>query len=842
MQSTASLQHSGESHAALEQIHYYLDGVAEGTGTSRSISALKLAEFCASTENGGNGRLLLRAKGGLTQCIKLMEELKLDENVQSYEHVYCMMTLLYFVTLDTENCEALCADAFVKLKQVLQYAASDRYRYKHVSSAKSAPDDGTRKRRALQKKKAVAHRSNDNQKDLTRQAEDLLRSEAIFQSTDVFPIVSLCDVVLGVLNNSFHTDHTSKYGVAQNKAGGNPSTQRSDGLLQERKLLLRDTGGLDAVAQIVETSYRAVGSERGASTQLLHGLRLIDQVSFMEPCNQDHLVLETNILSVILDLVQKNAKPNAPRRSFDLYLMAMRVLINLTHKNDIACTNIAAVHGTHLIVDVFLEFQASHVDDKLTFDTCLLTLSALVNCVEHNDTNRDDVGTYQNGSLLDTLVSYFRGRVASFQHILLEPDESATWNPEDVVLSGSVAMLLGCLMRQRPVNAARILSALPDGSPRLLLRVLVAFVGLHAQIGALSEEILESCIQVETELKALQGLSPESLEVDIRASISHLPVHSKKRREPVKREPLLKVAAPLEEKTPSVAYKFQSETPPASAFKFNSASSSAKSWDSPDSKSLRKRSSRSLAVNSSPASEKRPAKASQTWSDDSPRSKKTSSFSKATYTKRAKPSSSIVKQTVVQIEATARKETTDRTVGNMRLFTTLGNDHLKSSSLQPTFSRRSRPTPVMSSIEPTTEQDNSLATNAIANKELVQSNSEIKPEPTTEASAPPDQSLEETTETPSEEKPTLPKPALRERRQVLLTPVKALPPRSMSPRLKKYTRSRSPVTPNARKSTSSKVALVKSAKINMSRATNKQSRSRANAKSKKKLDVFSFDE
>ncbi|RHY53766.1 hypothetical protein DYB34_005185, partial [Aphanomyces astaci] len=665
MQSTASLQHSGESHAALEQIHYYLDGIDEGQGLSRSINALKLAEVCASkspaaaqppitTTESTNGRLLLRAKGGLAHCMQLVESLKLDHTANSYEHIYCMMTLLYFVTLDTENCEALTSKAFSKLLQVLQLASGTSWTLSHATADIVTPDGDAPKKRALLRKKSSSRRLGDGGTtsggSLVPQAEALLRTDDMFRSIKFMPVVTLTDVVLSVLNNAFHTDQTTQYGISNSKSNNSTPgpTPANAALLRSRKLLLRDSGGLDIVARVIDTSFSAADPHLpGASAHLLHGLRLLDQASFLERGTQDHLVLHTNVVTVLLRILSSSSSESTVVPN-ELPLMALRVLINLTHKNDIACTHVAAAHGTRVLVALFLhaasaisgedattlpdDIDVATTSDKSTFDMCLLTLSALVNCVEHNDTNRDDVARYDD-STLDKLTLYFVGRVASFEHILHHPDteSGATWNPEDVILSGSTAMLLGCVMRGRPIYAARILAALPDQSPKLLLRVLVAFVGLHAQIGALSEEILESCVEVETELKALLK-DEEGGATSIHTSV--VPTHGIVTMSQIAAVPGIprmkakmdeSLTAQLSINTPEIEFttpKYPTtyrgnDTPPASAFQLFVGGFATARSSSPGAASggRRKRTSRALGVDTPVESSNRVKK--PTWADES---------------------------------------------------------------------------------------------------------------------------------------------------------------------------------------------------------------------------------
>lgn len=75
---------------------------------------------------------------------------------------------------------------------------------------------------------------------------------------------------------------------------------------------------------------------------------------------------------------------------------------------------------------------------------------------------------------------------------------------EHLVLAAYTSLLLGCLMRDNPSNRAAILAALPNHSPRTLIRVLKAFLAFQKQVG---NRAADSNHKQETSLH-LTDLSP----------------------------------------------------------------------------------------------------------------------------------------------------------------------------------------------------------------------------------------------------------------------------------------------------------------------------------------------
>ncbi|KDO27397.1 hypothetical protein SPRG_06984 [Saprolegnia parasitica CBS 223.65] len=462
MQTTAHLQHHGGSTTAGEQVEYLLQGLEGGTDASCAASAYTLATMCSSHHprqatgpavNGAmTGRFLLRAQGGLTDCVRLIEILAPES--RDHALVYCMMGLLYFVTLDRENADAVTTPALRAVLHVLQL--DDAKHWTLVADATPSPTTVVtpRARMLVKKKKTTTKRASTTPRD---DMEALLRLEPSFRT---LPSLSLCEIVLGILYNTLLDKAESHFGVA-----AAPTATR---VVETRKQLLREEHGLDIIAR------------RGLSSV---SLRVLDQASYLDPLNQAYLVTHTAVLPTLFQglLIASPMADDAEQ-----YLCALRLVINLTHKNADACTIIANLHGARALTTTFCSLVSTSSD----FDLVLLLLSALINCVELDARNRADVWS-DSKHLVDHCMGFLT------QH--------GTVSAEDVVLRGSMALFLGCLVRDRPADANAVRQALPNQSFSLLLASLLAFAKLHAHIGALTPEILATCVQVETELKRLEG-------------------------------------------------------------------------------------------------------------------------------------------------------------------------------------------------------------------------------------------------------------------------------------------------------------------------------------------------
>lgn len=342
-----------------------------------------------------------------------------------------------------------------------------------------------------------------------------------------------------------------------------------------RKIWLLRTNSLDVLVQTlgaqIATSLKvatADGLRRQDITPTfekrceLHRIRLVlqvlEQAAFLAVPAQRQLSVKPDLFIVLLKLIRamgnvcwgsrahqiwQPATYSFASLAAEVFLAAMRLLINLTHQNPAANTHVASLSGMGVLFHVFCRLrnvvecdnasvQIERLDgssegllvmeEKLVFDAFLLTMSAMANCVEYSAENRrrlaglplpaasdpdPPTANQSRECVCSFLASFFLSRVEPFIRVIESSDGSknvestSDWKPDDVILSGCCAFLVGCLMKDSPTNSAAVLRIMPDRSPQLLLRTLSAFIAIHAQIGALTPEMANSVLKVESTLK-----------------------------------------------------------------------------------------------------------------------------------------------------------------------------------------------------------------------------------------------------------------------------------------------------------------------------------------------------
>lgn len=299
-------------------------------------------------------------------------------------------------------------------------------------------------------------------------------------------------------------------------------------------------------------------------------LRVLDQASFLATEVQQSLSSKAVLFEILLESIDKlselcwgsrqasriwsssSATSVQHHLVAEVFLVSMRVLINLTHHNKDAARQIHSHNGTKVLFRAFcklwgfveaskrssLELKPSTnpdtsvtgvFEEKLLFDALLMCLSALTNCVEFSGENQESLSrlaapsdgitglqAFKAFDVCELLTHFFLSKVQSYLRLIdmsesqsgssqaasIESGESLQWVPEDVVLGGCTSLLLGCLMKDSASASSAVLAILPDGSPRLLLRALSAFIALHSQLGALTPEVGHSVLQVEQTLKS----------------------------------------------------------------------------------------------------------------------------------------------------------------------------------------------------------------------------------------------------------------------------------------------------------------------------------------------------
>ncbi|ETP13239.1 hypothetical protein F441_11519 [Phytophthora nicotianae CJ01A1] len=324
------------------------------------------------------------------------------------------------------------------------------------------------------------------------------------------------------------------------------------------RLSLMRSGGLNVLAvELVKQVYRL--EELLPSTQKdkvtvecarsLHHinsvLRVFDQATFLTVDVQQYVSRQRNIFAVLLKLIKLLSELSWGREArtrwgvelsrmslvVEVLLSALRVLLNLTHHNAEAAGHVHALEGMQLLVNAFSQAWGvmethklqSSTQKKNEFDSCLLLLSVMVNSIELSEENRDVLAawSYDDGAMsaqagCDLFAQFFVSTIESYKHLIdrsealdtsgaFSGEDSDDWSPEDVILGGCTSLLLGYLMRGSAANSTAVLKAMPDGSPRLLLRALAVFAAFHSQIGALTPEVAKSVLLIEKVLKASGG-------------------------------------------------------------------------------------------------------------------------------------------------------------------------------------------------------------------------------------------------------------------------------------------------------------------------------------------------
>ncbi|RLN87179.1 hypothetical protein BBJ28_00002834 [Nothophytophthora sp. Chile5] len=378
----------------------------------------------------------------------------------------------------------------------------------------------------------------------------------------------------GPSNLNFNVNPSQRY---QQQRNGHLRDLAGDTLqlMRARKQRLMRNGAVDVLIQAL--AIRCSGFEAAFPTASptpptfecvysLHRvsahLRVLDQASFLAADVQHYMAKREDLFALLLKLIQRlselswgahaqqrwESDPRALTLVVEVLLVALRVLINLTHHSDEAAQHVFTLGGMQLLFRSFLHLwrlikkppfvattekrsRTTTMEDKWEFDACLLLLSAMANCVEFSTANRDALARtpvltraisddsargFTGGSACDLLTRFFLAKVQSYVHLIDSTEdrgvdvptaieeEGEEWNPEDVILGGCTSLLLGYMMKGSSTNSTAVMNAMPDGSPRLLLRALGVFVALHSQIGALTPEVGESVLQVEKVFKSLQ--------------------------------------------------------------------------------------------------------------------------------------------------------------------------------------------------------------------------------------------------------------------------------------------------------------------------------------------------
>ena len=261
--------------------------------------------------------------------------------------------------------------------------------------------------------------------------------------------------------------------------------------------------------------------------ELLHSLHVLEHTSFMDEEIKSCLAIETTLVSSLMKMLQctsallwGKAKTTISKENFisEIFIATLRVLMNITNGNDDACDKLYGEGGTQMLVTVFDRISTTQITEpRLQYDAELLALSSLANTVEHHSENRHLLSEMKinNVAFPVKLVQYFLTSIQPFKLQLcsttdeLSQPNTVSWKPEDLVLAGTCALLIGCLLRDHASCAAHVLHTIPGHSPAILSKILQAFVALHTQMGALSQHVLDSVLEVMASFKQLEVLVNE---------------------------------------------------------------------------------------------------------------------------------------------------------------------------------------------------------------------------------------------------------------------------------------------------------------------------------------------
>ncbi|KAG2767235.1 hypothetical protein PC129_g21515 [Phytophthora cactorum] len=409
------------------------------------------------------------------------------------------------------------------------------------------------------------------------QLDEILQGHEVFYAGDELQ-VSVVSTLCAALHNLMQLNgpSSSSTRVSQRCQQPDDATEDSFQRIRARKRQLLRNGGLDVLAvDLANQVYALQALLPSTSTQeisvecarCLHDmnmvLRVFDQATFLTEEVQQYVSKQRNCFVVLLKLTQLlgelswgvearkrwEAELSRMALAVEVLLSALRVLLNLTHHNNEAASHVHALGGMQLLVNTFsrlwgeITAMGKHsTQKKWEFDACLLLLSVMVNSIELSEENRDALAESQVALSRDDgamtlqagcglFVRFFMATLESFKHLIDVPDaqdaggafsveESDDWSPEDVLLGGCTSLLLGYLMKDSTANSTAVLEAMPDGSPRLLLRSLGVFVAFHSQLGALTPEVAKSVLLIEKVLKSCEESESGTVESEVLETIA----------------------------------------------------------------------------------------------------------------------------------------------------------------------------------------------------------------------------------------------------------------------------------------------------------------------------------
>eukprot|EP00941_MAST-03F_sp_MAST-3F-sp1_P000503 g503.t1 len=257
-------------------------------------------------------------------------------------------------------------------------------------------------------------------------------------------------------------------------------------------------------------------------------------------------------------LQSKDIDPSSMLPAWEGFLAASRTLVNITHGESAPCHLVAKLGGIELIIGMLVPQMLRAAGDRLYhkravhFDSLVVSLCLLTNCVEHCVDNRKMVGS-SCPALPPTLLCNIKGMKGRGSKGAYVNRASAAWiitkstvqycknnglwrdenenvendddlnslDVEGIVVAAHACLLIGCLISDDDdsdgsgdnSNFAAVLSALPPksktkekcGGAFALQHVLLAFVKLQSTVGVLTKNSLNAIQGVLQRLESLES-------------------------------------------------------------------------------------------------------------------------------------------------------------------------------------------------------------------------------------------------------------------------------------------------------------------------------------------------
>ncbi|KAF1793078.1 Wings apart-like protein [Phytophthora cactorum] len=546
------LQEDGQLAAKLDDVMYLVDGLLKPVKTPRA----RLAQTRSILE-------LVQ----LVQDPQILQALELSSQRRSIQNKLKLLLLRLKDTTDEMSRLSLAVlDYFDdQVLDAIVHALKQEQGGEQVEKKSTEVSDATSLKKCLKRKQNTKKSVKpETLETSTTQLDEILQGHEVFYAGDELQ-VSVVSTLCAALHNLMQLNgpSSSSTRVSQRCQQPDDATEDSFQRIRARKRQLLRNGGLDVLAvDLANQVYALQALLPSTSTQEI-SVEFFDQATFLTEEVQQYVSKQRNCFVVLLKLTQLlgelswgvearkrwEAELSRMALAVEVLLSALRVLLNLTHHNSEAASHVHALGGMQLLVNTFsrlwgeITAMGKHsTQKKWEFDACLLLLSVMVNSIELSEENRDALAESQVALSRDDgamtlqagcglFVRFFMATLESFKHLIDVPDaqdaggafsveESDDWSPEDVLLGGCTSLLLGYLMKDSTANSTAVLEAMPDGSPRLLLRSLGVFVAFHSQLGALTPEVAKSVLLIEKVLKSCEESESGTVESEVLETIA----------------------------------------------------------------------------------------------------------------------------------------------------------------------------------------------------------------------------------------------------------------------------------------------------------------------------------